>query len=233
MKTINDLYKFANDNDIKLLSEYNAAWWADYVTNSADYDLVFRRLYYSFFYFMQSRDETTAEVVDNFVTDVENLLHVHEKEFAELYRVKVLAANAYGLTDNYDMTEMLAKTTGETIGGRTDSGSVDVGAQTNGTTSKVAPYDSETFYNHNDVDVSTGARHDTTSNTYGSQSNTGSENYTLIRKGNIGVTAATDVMQKHVDFWSKFNFYHYVFGVIARELLCVGDGGAEHDYIIG
>ena len=77
MKTINDLYKFANDNEIKLLSDYNATWWADYVTNSADYDLVFRRLYYSFFYFMQSRDETTAEVVDNFVTDDENLLHVH------------------------------------------------------------------------------------------------------------------------------------------------------------
>ena len=65
--------------------------------------------------------------------------------------------------------------------------------------------------------------------TIGSQTNSGTENYTLTRKGNIGVTAATDVMQKHVDFWSKFNFYHYVFGVIAKELLTVGDGGAYHD----
>lgn len=233
MKTINDLYKFANDNDIKLLSDFDAAWWADYAANSADYDLVFRRLYYSFFYFMQSRDETTAEVLDNFTTDVENLLHVHEKEFAELYRVKVLAANAYGLTDNYDMTETLEKTTGETIGARSDSATMNTGAQTSGTTTKTAPYDSETFYNHNDVDVSTGARADSTSTTYGSQTNSGSEDYTLTRKGNIGVTAATDVMQKHVDFWSNFNFYHYVFGVIARELLCVGDGGVENDYFIG
>ena len=48
MKTINDLYKYAADNNLALLSEYDAEWWENYVTNSADYDTVFRRLYYSF-----------------------------------------------------------------------------------------------------------------------------------------------------------------------------------------
>jgi len=222
MKTINDLYKFANDNDIKLLSEYNAEWWEDYVTHSDDYDLVFRRLYYSFIYFMQSKDETTAEIVDNFVTDVQNILRVHSKEFEQLWRVHTLNKNAYGLTDNYDMTEELTKYTGETLGSRTDSTSLTTGAQISGTTSKVAPYDSGNFSNHNDVEVNSGARSDSTSATYGTQTNTGSENYTLTRKGNIGVMTSSDVIKKHIDLWESFNFYHYVFGVIARELLTVG-----------
>ena len=229
MKTINDLYKYASEHDIKLLSDYNGEWWADYRTNSEEYDKVFRRLYYSFFYFMQSRDEDVDEVVDNFTDDVENLLLLHSKEFSELYRVKVLAANAYGLTDNYDMTETLNKATGAVLGSRSDSTTNNVGAQTNGNTIKKAPYDTETLYNSESHDMSLGARQDSGSMTIGSQTNSGTENYTLTRKGNIGVTAATDVMQKHVDFWSKFNFYHYVFGVIAKELLTVGDGGAYHD----
>lgn len=222
MKTINDLYKFANENEIKLLSEYNAEWWADYVAHSDDYDLVFRRLYYSFIYFMQSKDETTAEVVDNFVTDVQNILRVHSKEFEQLWRVHTLNKEAYGLTDNYDMTEELTKYTGETLGSRTDSTSLTTGAQITGTTSKVAPYDSNNFSNHNDVEVNAGARSDSTSATYGTQTNTGSENYTLTRKGNIGVMTSSDVIKKHIELWESFNFYHYVFGVIARELLTVG-----------
>ena len=224
MKTINDLYKFANENDLKLLSEYDADWWEDYAAHSGDYDLVFRRLYYSFMYFMQSKDETIAEVTENFIADVENILRVHDKEFEQLWRVHTLNKEAYGLTDNYDMREVMARTTGDTIGSRSDSQTI--GAQTSGTTSKVAPYDSETFYNNNDVDVSTGARSD--SQTYGSQTNSGSENYTLTRKGNIGVMTSSDVIKKHIDLWENFNFYHYVFGVIARELLTVGGSYDEY-----
>ena len=224
MKTINDLYKFANENDLKLLSEFNADWWAEYVAHSGDYDLVFRRLYYSFMYFMQSRDETIAEVTENFISDVENILRVHSKEFEQLYRVHTLNKEAYGLTDHYDMREVMAKTTGDTIGSRSDSQTI--GAQTSGTTTKVAPYDSETFYNNNDAQISSGARSD--SQTYGSQVNSGSENYTLTRKGNIGVMTSSDVIQKHIGLWESFNFYHYVFGVIAKELLTVG--GTYDDY---
>ena len=225
MKTINDLYKFANDNDLKLLSEYDADWWEEYVANSADYDLVFRRLYYSFMYFMQSQDETIAEVTDNFIQDVENILRVHDKEFEQLYRVNELEKDAYGLTDNYDMTEKMDRDTGETLGTRSDSQTI--GQQISGTITKKAPYDSETFYNENDVDMTSGARSD--SQTYGSQSNTGTEDYTLTRKGNIGVMTSSDVIKKHIELWESFNFYHYVFGVIARELLTVG-GVYDDDY---
>lgn len=225
MYNVNEIYKFCNENEMKLLSNYNAEWWADYVSHSADYDLVFRRLYYSFMYFMQSKDETIAEVSDNWVADVKNILRVHDKEFEQLYRVNELEKNAYGLTDNYDMREVMAKTTGDTIGSRSDSQTI--GQQISGTTTKKAPYDSETFYNENDVDMTAGSRSD--SQTYGSQTNSGSENYTLTRKGNIGVMTSSDVIKKHIELWENFNFYHHVFGVIAKELLTVG-GMYDDDY---
>lgn len=229
MKTINDLYKYSKENDIKLLSDYTGDWWADYLANSAEYDAVFRRLYYSFYYFMQSKDETTEEVVDNFTEDVENLLHIHDKEFSELYRVKVLSPDAYSITDNYDMTEELTKYTGATFGSRQDSITSNIGAQSNGNTIKKAPFDSETLYNSESSDISIGARQDGSTSNIGQQTNTGSETYTLNRSGNIGVSTSTDVMSKHVSFWSSFDFLHYVFGVIAKELLTVGDGGHYYD----
>lgn len=229
MKTINDLYKYASTHDTKLLSNYNQTWWWNYLENSTRYDKVFRRLYYSFYYFMQSQDETIDEVVTNFVEDVYNLLLLHDKEFSELWRVKVLSSDAYSITDNYDMTEELTKYTGETLGSRQDSETNNIGQQTGSNVNKKAPYDSETFYNAESVDMTSGSRQDSRNTTFGTQTNTGSENYTLHRSGNIGVMTSTDVMRSHVKFWTDFDFYHYVFGVIARELLTVGDGGTYHD----
>ena len=218
MKTINDLYKYAADNNLALLSEFNADWWADYVAHSSDYDLVFRRLYYSFMYFMQSKDETIEEVTTNFIADVANILRVHSKEFEQLWRVASIPKEDYSIIDNYDMTETMDRDTGETLGTRSDSQTI--GQQISGTTTKKAPYDSETFYNENDVDMTAGSRSD--SQTYGSQSNTGTEDYTLTRRGNIGTMTSSDVIKKHIELWESFNFYHYVFGVIAKELLTVG-----------
>lgn len=45
------------------------------------------------------------------------------------------------------------------------------------------------------------------------------ENSTLHRVGNIGVTTVDDMIQKHIDTWSLFNFYKLIFAEIAREFL--------------
>lgn len=231
MKTINDLYKYASTHTTKLLSNYNSDWWTDYRTNYTSYDAVFRRLYYSFIYFMQSKDETVEEVVTNFIADVYNLLLLHDKEFSELYRVKVLDPTSYALTDNYDMTETMDRDTSTTLGSRSDSYTNNLGSQTNTQTQKTAPFDSENFYNTGELGNSIGARQDGGTTTQGSQSNSGTDDYTLTRRGNIGVMTVQDMLKKQVDFWSTFDFYHYVFGVIARELLCTDnyDGGIEYD----
>lgn len=228
MININGMYRYAKENNEKLLGSYAGTWWADYLSNSEQYDAVFNRLYYSFYYFMQSSVETVDDVLAHWQEDVENLLLLHDKEFSELWRVKVLAADAYNLVNNYDMTETLQKTTGESLGSRSDSYTNTVGAQNNSTTNKVAPFDTEQFKNEGQMETSLGNRSDSGSATTGAQQNSGSENYTLKRSGNIGTMTSTDVMQKHVNFWTAFDFYHYVFGVIARELITVNAGGDDY-----
>lgn len=230
MFSVAQIWKHDNTAETPMLGSYSGEWWADYVTNYAKYDSVFKRLYYSFYPFMQSREEDIDTVAANFADDVENILLVHDQELAELYRVQSLALDAYGLTDNYDMTETMDKDTSATEGARSDSFSDTIGSQTNTASGKVSPFDSENFYNKDQTSTTLGSRTDSGSNTKGAQSNSGTEDYTLIRKGNIGVSTATDIMDKHVKFWESFNFYHYVFALIARELLTVNCGGEDYDH---
>jgi len=185
----------------------------------------------------------------------------------------------------------IQKSKTETLGAREDSSSYSQGAQNNSSTEKVAPDDSENFYNNRNVLDSIGNRNDSTLTNTGSQSNstsenvgaqtnstsenigaqsnsssenigsytdteeisqgartttdsvtegahtdsesatkgaqtdtksaTGSEEYTLRRKGNIGVMTSTDVMKKASEFWTEWDFYSYIFGEIAKELLIV------------
>ena len=55
-KTVNDMYAESKVKGIALLSEYNAVFWQDYVNNHAKYDALFRRMFYSFRYFLQSEE---------------------------------------------------------------------------------------------------------------------------------------------------------------------------------
>ena len=47
------------------------------------------------------------------------------------------------------------------------------------------------------------------------------EDYTLHRKGNIGVMTVSDMLKKHKDFWDMWKFYEYIFKEICKELLLI------------
>lgn len=226
MKTVKDMYKYSSENTQKLLSEFNADFWAAYKTNYATYDKLFCRLYRTWFYFLQEHDETIAQITTNFTADVYAHLLLNEKKYSELYRINVVDDTKYSLLDNYDMTESMDRDTTSnntnTYGQRSDSDSY--GAQSNSTTTTVAGYNSSSFQNDNQVSESIGARSD--GHTKGSQedtlNNTGTEDYTLHRYGNIGVATATDMMDKARRFWTVWEFYEMIFRDIARELLMIG-----------
>lgn len=244
LKTVNDMYKYAADNSVKLLSNYSADFWGDYRTNYALYDKLFCRLYRSWFYFLQEKDEEISEITTDFAADVLAHLTLNDRKYSELYRIHVLPDDDYSLTNNYDMHEEMDKDTtsnntntygqrsdSDTYGSRSDSDSY--GAQSNSTTNTVAPYNSSNFQNDNKSDESIGNRSD--SHTKGSQSdshvkgqqsdtlnNTGTEDYELHRYGNIGVMTVTDMLKKHDDYWTHYEFYEKIFRDIARELLMIG-----------
>ena len=251
MIRISDVYKQNAAAHTKMLSDFPADFWADYRTDYDKYDKLFRRMFNSFYYFMQSPEEEAVDVANNFREDVYNHLLVNEKKYEELFRIQEIPDADYSLTDNYDVTENLRRNGTEqndnTYGQRIDSGSytkgarqdgttTNIGAQSNTKTESVAPYNSDTFANHTQTADSIGARQDGSTFSEGAQSDSNSatkgqqidnldktftENYTLTRKGNIGVQTATDMIDKHKRFWDLWSFYEYIFKEISRELLLI------------
>lgn len=223
-KTVDDMWKYAKDNNVKLLSDFSATFWSEYLANSTRYDKLFRRMYKNFKYFMQEGDDI-AEITTEFVDDVYNHLLINKRKYEELYRVHVITDEDYSITDNYHIIETMDRDTtsnnSNTYGQRTDS--VGLGSQTNTSEVDVSPYDSESYYNDHKVTDVLGARQD--SNTKGSQSdtlnNTGTEDYTLTRRGNIGVQTGTEMLDKHTRFWDNYKFYEYIFANICADLLLI------------
>lgn len=307
-KTVNDMFKYSSENNIKLLSSFNGDFWSEYVSNYNKYDKIFKRLYKSFVYFEQLDDEDIEDVVTNFTEAVEGHLIINAKKYSELYRINSLSNLEYSILHNVDITETMdkdgSKTEGqrqdsdslgeridsdsigqkqnsesigqktnsdsigqredeESIGRRVDTTDTTIGNQTITNTKEVSPYDSGSFNNESrDTSVS-GSRMDGVNNTIGAQENSytqgaqqnshtegaqqnsytegsqqnshtlgaqqnsyikGSQNdsysedYTFTRKGNNGV-AAVDLLNKHKKFWDLFEFYSYIFGEIAKEML--------------
>lgn len=308
MKTVKEMYDYSEENNVKMLSNFSADFWSDYVANYDKYDKVFKRLYSSFKYFEQSEDEPIEDVVLNFTEAVEGHLMLNRKKYDELYRINVLANSEYSFTGNIDITEVMSKegektegqrsdseTKGqkenseslgqkinseslgqrqdsdslgqredtESLGRREDDAETRSGLLTKTSTSEVAPYNTETFYNKEKITDETSPKIDTSettigaqqntrttgsqsnshtigsqsnsftegsqSNSYvegsqqnayikGSQNDTYSEDYTYTKKGVNGVSP-TDMINKHYRFWNIFEFYSYIFGEIAKELL--------------
>lgn len=251
MIRISDVYKQNATAHTKMLSDFPADFWEDYRTNYDKYDKVFRRMFNSFYYFMQSPEEEAVDVANNFREDVYNHLLMNEKKYEELFRIQEIPDTDYSLTDNYNVTEILYRSGTEnndntygqridsgsyTKGSRTDSGTQTKGQQTDSNTESVAPYDSVSFSPDKYIEMLSGSRLDLTGFTEGQQldssSNTKgqqidnldksfSENYTLTKKGNIGVQTATDMIDKHKRFWDLWSFYEYIFKEISRELLLI------------
>lgn len=257
--TVNDMYKYSKDNNLPLLSNFNATFWNDYNSDYGKYDKLFNRMFMSFRYFMQEplhrhesmTDAHIGEITSDFTDEVYAHLMVNSKKYSELYRINVVDDESFSIVDNYNITENMDKettqsdkdtygthtdTTTDTIGSRKDSNQTILGSQSNTATNKVSPYDSENFYNDTNVQDTIGGRTDSSQNTIGSQSNSsstaygsrvdgheggGTEQYTLTRRGNIGIRTADEVMEKHSEFWSKWEFYTYIFKEICAEMLLI------------
>ena len=251
MKTTHDIYKYNKDNSLKMLSDYPSDFWAEYRINYDKYDKVFDRMFMSFKYCFQNEEEDVVDIANNFREDVYNHLLMNDKKYSELFRVQVIPDTNYSLTDNYDVTETMDKNISdnndntygartdsieETEGSRTESTSETEGSRTDDTTHKVAPYDSSDFNNNtkdtldkgqqiNSGSLTKGQQINETETTKGSQidnlERTYEEDYTLHRKGNIGVMTVSDMLKKHKDFWDMWSFYEYIFKNICKELLLI------------
>ena len=281
MITVKQMYNLTKEKNTPLLSDFNAAFWTEYVNNFSSYDNAFRRMFLSFSYFLQddANDETIEQVTNSFINDVKSFLLCNNKKYSELYRTYVINDDDYMLIDNYNITETKngsisnknifdygARSENEnTIIGsrqdtsrsttatseRTDSNNNVIGSQNNTNVSTVAPYDEDVFHNRQKDENNIGSRTDKATNIIGAQtvtdennnslgeqkntySNTRNafqnssnlnenESYTLNRRGNIGVQTGADMLKKHEEYWTKYEYYTMIFKDIAEALLILVD----------
>lgn len=222
MVKVSDMLKYAQDNNLKLLSDFSAVFWVKYIQKSAEYDKIFARLYKSFYYFDQTDFDTIEDVTTAFIDAVKGHLLLNEKKYDELYRVNVVDDEEYNLLNNYYLTEKMDRDTSNDKGIRTDTVNNTFGQQVVTTENDVTTYDSDVF-NPNGKNTDTiGNRVDTGSFISGSQLDTATEDYTLTREGNIGTISGADMIKKHIGVWSDYEFMAYIFSDISRELLALG-----------
>lgn len=172
MKTVKEMYNYSHDNDLKLLSDFDAAFWEEYKLNHARYDKVFSRLYSSFYYIHQEEDFTIDVVQSEFSEDVYNFLLINRKKYEELYRIYNISDDDYKFDNNFSVKTTYSKNSAGSgtfnYGGKTDSVSVTetLGAREDSTNS--SQNNSERTDSYSDT---IGAGKTTVSNKTGKQDN--------------------------------------------------------------
>ena len=230
MKTVINLYKALGTGEKLLPTVTGFAWWeSSYTANATALDREFARRYRNFRYydFLEDRDTTDAESLLDFKTDVLSILTLNQKKYAELYRIYTISDDDLPITYNYDMTETTGAQHTETEYGATQDtkGSQDFtkGAQTN--SHNVAPFNStnpvvesqDTTLQYVDTE---GQRIDSS---LAHTDQFDSDEWTLTRKGNIGVQTGADIARIFENFWINNKFMQLIFEDICKQLLLIGD----------
>lgn len=157
-------------------------------------------MFINHFYFYEIGQETVARF--------KHYLKVTFLEKLQYYEMLVKASQVdYDLVNNYDMTENLTRST---VGNSTNEGTNKVISNENYTNSNLEKYSDtpngsinldDNYYtnitDNNGTSTNEVISDNTTKNINDSSSN---ENYTLTRKGNIGVTTVPDMLQKHIEY---------------------------------
>lgn len=184
---------------------------------------------YSELYRINVLDDSTYSMLDNYnVTETMSRTTQDSGSATSGARTDTSTVNTGSHTDNNSLSYGATRT--KTLNGVSPFDDAHLGSS--GSHISVADmYDNTSSVteseSHTDTQGMTyGAQTDTSNVTKGAQTdsttNNGSENYTLTRVGNIGVQTPTDILDKHKNFWSVFEFYNFIFMEIAKELLLIG-----------
>ena len=221
---VKDIYFSAKDNNRKLLSEYGSDFWAGYKANYQYFDRLFMKKYASLIPIDQDYEEGVQSIQEDFTFDVFAWLMANDKRYSELFRVNnILDNDAYSLTNNVDYTETVDRDITFNKGEQenTDDLSTTYGVSSQTATNTVSAYNSSTYDPDSQQTVSTPEHTDTGDNSYtlGAREDTTDESVTTHKVGNMGVQTVDDMLLKHWDNWTLFDFYGLIFEDIAKNLL--------------
>ena len=179
---VDEIYKYCSDNNLPMLSNYDADFWEVYVDNYEYFDRLFMKTYRKFLVFGSEsyEDDPVEENSEDFTLDVKTWLISNSKRYSELWRMQDISDTDYSVLDPYNVTETHNIETDtsltDNIGARTDTkqGQTSFGARsisdsnsyTHGAKSET---DGETMNYGTDVTttdsvLNTGAQNNTTEN---------------------------------------------------------------------
>lgn len=226
--TVRDMYTYAVQNNIKLLSTYSGGFWAEYLANSSVFDKKFMRENASFRYYFDNENAVLEDVVTNFVEDVYNHLLINDKKYSELYRIYTLEDAKNDFLNNYNIKEDITKDANNSqdnqYGQRIDNTLDTIGSRTDSYEREVSAYNSEQ-YSKDSLETDTlGQQQNSSGFTKGNQRDvlgtTIDEDITREKKGYFN-TNTSDLLGKHDKYWTTYRFYSYIFMEIKKELLLV------------
>lgn len=176
--TIDRLYNYAkksNDTLFPLVTGYE--FWDAYTTQAGYFDRYFFQKYRAFKVandYSENADDAT--LLEDWKYIVQSHFAINSKRYSELYRVEVLAADAYDIVNNYDLHE---------AGTRTNTGTqrTDVGAQTQ-TDEFGSHTDTVSVGEHNDETVH-GTRTDINATTVGQQTSNSTEKVSAFNSSSL------------------------------------------------
>lgn len=216
---VEDMYKYAKQNSLELLSDYPADFWLDYISNHEDYDKQFMRMYRSYRYYMQNPydkdNETIADITDDFIEAVYMHLKMNNKKYTELYKINVLNDSTISPLDDYSMTEIMDRTI--VNGAREDSNDETLGTKTDTITSQIEGFNSSDFDDSNRTTNVYGQQLNGNTFNKGEQENT--DDYTLTKKGSMN--NPYENINKFKSVWTNYDFMNYIFKNICADLLLV------------
>ena len=103
--SVKEIYEFCSENELPMLSSYNADFWNEYVANYAYFDRIFMKSYKSFLAFGNDND-TVDENVADWILDVTGWLTMNHKRYSELWRLQALSDSDYNILSPYNVSEV-------------------------------------------------------------------------------------------------------------------------------
>lgn len=183
--TIDTLYAYCKQNQQTLLPTEDFDFWEGYETNYQKFDRYFFQKFRAFKVLQEYGENTTiTEMLSDWKQIVDAHLFINAKRYSELYRVQVLAADAYDVVNNYDVHEEYERdntgTQSMNEGQRTDSTAYGAKQDTNnyGQAQRTEQY---------------GARQDTNNTNLGAQTSSSTEKRSAFNSSGLTNVAGGDI----------------------------------------
>lgn len=244
--------------DSEKINATSYPFMVEYLENKTLYDKNFKKKYGNLILDNELLDLSQEDTISNISDSVTVIISLNRNTLNRLY---ANVSIEYDAISNYDRHETVTERVDgskenilELVGNETDTNNIGNSKITNSNGARSSTsenlkytYDSSN-YNSDSKEIGSmestvdttdiASKTDTFTKSYENRKNKNTENYIDFVKttenttsGNIGVTTSQQMLQSDIDLWKNYNFWKYLFELIANEI-SIGVYGCDNAEII-